>query len=406
MKRIVHMMMLLQHITPYSVALGFHLLWCAEADSGNMGGSKSHEYHLVSSVGEDTLLTCTCCGYTANEELATGHLNPLTLAENTSVKHTHEPLGTYEAPHAVEFSYAKYTGSNQNNEPINGYAVVVTPKGRTANLLKVQTSLGRHLQASQKVKDSGSIELESVHHKTILSLPEEKKTLDLHVFLDTSVADFQFTPAQNGFESATLHTADHYRIAEAGDLCGSCHKNEKTTSLSSVKAIEVAHTFYLGTKYSAALDCGFKVPSQAEKVPAQMGCYGIGVTRLLASVAEASHDDRGIVWPSSIAPYSVCIVPTHDKNTEIQKVADKIYDQLEAVRSLEKDIVVDDRKAGFGTKMKDAELIGYPFIAVVGQKAISHEVVEVHRRVQGEKNTVTEVPLVELDQWIKQQLTV
>ncbi|OAD74424.1 hypothetical protein PHYBLDRAFT_22752 [Phycomyces blakesleeanus NRRL 1555(-)] len=379
----------------------------AEADSGNMGGSKSHEYHLVSSVGEDTLLTCTCCGYTANEELATGHLKTSpSLLENTPVEHTHEPLGTYEATHAMEFSYAKYTGQNQNNEAVTGYTVIVTPKGRTVNLLKVQTSLGRHLQSKEKIQDGSSIELNGVHHKTILSIPEEIKKSDLHVFLDNGVMPLKYTLAQSGFENATVHAADHYRIAEAGDFCNSCHEDGKSTPLSSVKAIEVGHTFYLGTKYSAALDCGFKVPSQPEKVPAQMGCYGIGVTRLLASVAEATHDDRGIVWPTSIAPYSVCIVPTHDKNVELHKVADKIYDQLEATRFLEKDIIMDDRKAGFGSKMKDAELIGYPFIAVVGQKAISNQIVELHERVKGEKNIVTEVPLGELEKWIQQRLSV
>ncbi|KAI7872999.1 hypothetical protein BDF14DRAFT_1716514 [Spinellus fusiger] len=231
----------------------------AEADSGNMGGSKSHEYHLVSSAGEDTLLTCTGCGYTANEELAVAHLK--------------------------------------------------------APLLK-----------------------------------------------------------------------------------------ERITPLSSVKAIEVGHTFYLGTKYSSALNCGYKTPASPDKVPAQMGCYGIGVSRLLSAVAEVHCDDRGLVWPFSIAPYRLCIIPTHDKNTEFQTLANQIYDQLKTVELLKKEVTIDDRKSGFGSKMKDAELIGYPYIAVVGQKTLSYQSVEVHKRTKGEKNTVTEIPLHELNAWLQQQI--
>ncbi|OAD07788.1 hypothetical protein MUCCIDRAFT_32820 [Mucor lusitanicus CBS 277.49] len=237
----------------------------AEADSGNIGGSKSHEYHLISPVGEDTLLTCDSCGYTANEELA----------------------------------------------------------------------------------------------------------------------------------QLTMHPQDHFRVAQQGDHCVSCA--DKNSKLSSVKAIECGHTFYLGTKYSSVLDCGFRESGKkGDKIPAEMGCYGIGITRLLAAVAEARYDAKGIAWPTSLAPYSICIVPTDDRKQEFKDMANQIYDQLG--ESFKGDIVIDDRRSGFGAKMKDAELVGYPYTIIVGPKSLQQEQpqLEIHQRIQHQESKKTTIDLKDL----------
>ncbi|KAF7723352.1 hypothetical protein EC973_002100 [Apophysomyces ossiformis] len=383
----------------------------AEADSGNIGGSRSHEYHLLSNVGEDTLLTCSGCGYTANEELAVGHVPQLPSADispkqalTTVADNTCDTLGlSRNHRSAVQFTFFDYLGTNkEGNAHIRGIAAAVTPKGRTTNVLKVQAELRKHLMKKQSMTDSDTLDMK-VCNKPVEELPN-------HVFVDNAVAPLCETLSPN--ERFWLHEPNHFRIAEAGDLCASCSGHH----LTSVKAIEVGHTFYLGTKYSSALQCDFKPSNpKADKVPAEMGCYGIGITRLLAAVAEASFDDRGIVWPRSIAPYRVCIVTTDDKNPELQQLADTIYDKLENLsdtrrRGLSRtpfydNVVIDDRRSGFGSKMKDAELIGYPLIVVLGPKALSRGVIELHERIKGEQNKRAEVSVENLENWVLQRFS-
>ncbi|KAL4209769.1 hypothetical protein CU097_013372 [Rhizopus azygosporus] len=362
----------------------------AEADSGNIGGSKSHEYHLVSQVGEDTLLTCSGCGYTANEELAVGKLT----TTNQQCDETKENAVTALIKNSVRLNQTSVDATvvsfyepNDTKEGIQGYAAVLTPPGRSANLLKVQTKLSKHLKKTQQLGQVSTIEMKILSEEVLKQIPSSTLVSQLHLFLDDSISNV----ATDSLSSKiTVHPADHFRIAKEGDRCTSCD-----SELSSVKAIECGHTFYLGTKYSSALDCGYRKPN-GEKVFAEMGCYGIGITRLLAAVAEARYDKRGIVWPRSLAPYKVCIIPTDDRKAEFKEMAEKVYDKLN--KTFKGDIVIDDRRSGFGAKMKDAELIGYPFTVVVGQKSLTDEsLVELHERVQYQESTKSEVCLDDLE---------
>ncbi|KAI8393414.1 uncharacterized protein BYT42DRAFT_524445 [Radiomyces spectabilis] len=392
----------------------------AEADSGNIGGSKSHEYHLLSPVGEDTLLTCSHCGYTANQELAVGKLpgpTPSITNENSSVteKHTNGTMRsavldalniTADKQSALQLSYFKYDDAASGAR----IAAVMTLKGRDVNILKVQAALSQYLKAGKLVEETASIDLQPLSEQKVnAGIAEDNASV--HVFLDDAVApSFPIEPSSSA--NMVLHSPSHFRLAEAGDQCAVCDHDGH--HLDSVKAIEVGHTFYLGTKYSDPLKCQVRSPNNAKSlIPVEMGCYGIGVSRLVASVAQICHDDRGVVWPKSLAPYRVCILATDDRNEAFQTIANKIYDGLEMIvdpasRPVQSlfgdDIVIDDRKGGFGSKMKDAELIGYPWIIVIGQKALSEGIVEIHERIQGQPNRKTHVPLDTVENWLVEHL--
>lgn len=185
------------------------------------------------------------------------------------------------------------------------------------------------------------------------------------------------------------HLGDFVTI-QKGDACQNCYSEGQPASLNSHRAIEIGHTFFLGTKYSSALNATIKNESN-EHVPMQMGCYGIGVSRMMAAIVEASHDKEGIKWPASVAPYQACIVPfRHKKSTPeqiaaIEKATDAIYDKLEG-RYGRGQVVVDEREGvTVGFKVKDAMLVGYPLLVVIGKKFLEDGLVEVQERWSGEK---------------------
>ncbi|ORZ16551.1 hypothetical protein BCR42DRAFT_327315 [Absidia repens] len=395
----------------------------AEADSGNIGGSKSHEYHLLSSVGEDTLLTCKDCGYTANEELAEAiyHENDDNInhsGSSTNDDDTNKVLQRLElhSPSASKLQvttliYSAQGTSEENN--ISGSLAVITPYQRAANLLKVHAALGKYLEAEQTINDRATLELKVVAPDQWLNKSQQQSE-GAHVFLDDAIKDRLTSPSAT--QTTTVHDPLHFRLAEAGDGCRKCNgiTGSSRKGLESVKAIEVAHTFYLGTKYSSVLNCTFQdhTPQQQKKgghqqaIAAEMGCYGIGISRLLASVAESKTDNRGLVWPSSIAPYKVCIIPTDDKRDEFKAMANTVYDQINGLSGgWSNDIVIDDRRAGFGRKMTDAEMVGFPWIVVIGRKAFNEQepMVEVHQRRQGAPNLKADLPLHELNSWLVEQ---
>ncbi|KAL7315213.1 hypothetical protein PS15m_006694 [Mucor circinelloides] len=356
----------------------------AEADSGNIGGSKSHEYHLISPVGEDTLLTCDSCGYTANEELAVGKLdqqfkvNSTALTDLISLRSVDTTIVSYKATNAAE------------DGVVEGLAAIFTPPQRDANVLKVQTQLSKYLKSQNQMSERATMDMDIVPKAKVDSM-DPATISHLHIFVDDAL-DLHLQPSKQ----LTMHSQDHFRLAKEGDHCVSCA--DKNIKLSSVKAIECGHTFYLGTKYSSVLDCGFRESGKmgGDKVPAEMGCYGIGITRLLAAVAEARYDAKGIAWPTSLAPYSICIVPTDDRKQEFKDIANQIYDQLG--ESFKGDIVIDDRRSGFGAKMKDAELVGYPYTIIIGPKALQQEQpqLEIHQRIQHQESKKIMIDLQDL----------
>ncbi|MCL4112028.1 UNVERIFIED_CONTAM: hypothetical protein GTU68_034531 [Idotea baltica] len=168
-----------------------------------------------------------------------------------------------------------------------------------------------------------------------------------------------------------LQTTYDLRDATEGDPCP-----KSGEPMEMVHGIEVGHVFKLGTKYSESMNAMF-LDEKEVKHPLIMGCYGIGVTRLVAALAETNHDDNGLVWPLATAPYSVLIIPLNDKDEEVKRVSEQAYAELNAAGI---DVLFDDRKARPGFKFKDADLIGIPLRMVIGGKGLKEGQVEIKWR--------------------------
>jgi prolyl-tRNA synthetase len=162
------------------------------------------------------------------------------------------------------------------------------------------------------------------------------------------------------------------RLVQEGEACHKCGRPLKVQ-----RAIEVGHVFKLGTKYSQAFNALF-LDETGKQHPAIMGCYGIGVTRTLQAVIEQSHDGNGIIWPISVAPYTVCITPLSvAPESPVMQRAEKIYAEL-TVRGV--DVILDDRNDRPGVKFKDSELVGFPIRVGIGEKSLAKGEVEIKPR--------------------------
>ncbi|MCH2212256.1 MAG: His/Gly/Thr/Pro-type tRNA ligase C-terminal domain-containing protein, partial [Fuerstiella sp.] len=180
------------------------------------------------------------------------------------------------------------------------------------------------------------------------------------------------------------------RNAASGDPCPRC-----AAKLEIVHGIEVGHVFKLGTKYTEALDADW-LDRQEKKHPIIMGCYGIGVTRVVAAIVETCHDDGGILWPAAVAPYTVEMIPLNVTDEAVMNAANSIYDELSSIGI---DILMDDRDQRPGFKFKDADLIGLPVRIIVGGKGLKDGIVEVRRRTDSE---ATRVPLTEAASYVQE----
>ncbi|KAI8579919.1 hypothetical protein K450DRAFT_239730 [Umbelopsis ramanniana AG] len=399
----------------------------AEADTGNIGGSRSHEYHILSAAGEDNLLTCYKCNYTANEEKATGVL-PETHEAALKAQSTTTPAGDNflqllnpSSAHSLGVQFATIKASlvdKHGKRTIledNALVAAVSSSSREVNFLKVYEVIRKHME-SKVAPDQQFVRSEI---SLTPSVPDTiSSSQSVHLIIDESAEEgieanedtLQNAMKKLSCKDIIVHPKGDYRVAHEGDFCPSCHTDNVSSKLITEKAIEIGHTFLLGTKYSDALDCSFtpREPANAPKLPAQMGCYGIGVSRLSAAVIESLHDDAGMIWPTSIAPYRACILVADNKNPESNDIAEKLYDELNAQVSINdplcNEVVLDDRKGGFGFKIRDAEMIGYPFVVIVGNKTRTNGMVEIRERIKGQKSHQIELPITEAVAHLKQRV--
>ncbi|KAK8216511.1 prolyl-tRNA synthetase-like protein [Phyllosticta capitalensis] len=316
----------------------------AQADSGAIGGDLSHEYHFVSPNGEDTIFTCNSCSYVANEEVATPRASQL------------EEPGHIQSWRGLSKDRWKYievfamvdAKNNAEEAPINIHAVKkIYPDLDTAFTAVPTSSVSEH-------KDKKVIRI-----------------LDANVARHVEAGTITLPPPAHDKEIIATHVAPPSQSLFAVMLstpCPSC--DAPAGSLTANRAIEIGHTFHLGTRYSAPLGLQTSsppLPGESERRavnrPVQMGCHGIGVSRLLSAAAGLLRDERGLNWPRAIAPWEVLVVPSSEKID----AADVAWAADDALGGL--DVAVDDRKdRGLGWKLKDAELMGPGVIVVLGTK--------------------------------------
>ncbi|KAG6122490.1 hypothetical protein E4U13_002110 [Claviceps humidiphila] len=335
----------------------------AEASSGDMGGNHSHEYHLPSSVGEDTVISCDSCDYAANDEVATARspLNSVVSGQSMQEKDIRIWHGITKDRKGLVKAWYPGKGSAGKTAEFNMHAVKEVIPDLDPSIDDPLKAWADIMSAHAESTSHGGIRIINVVDMRLIDSYSEMMNED-HI-----------SPADKGIPVRTISQLpgttennakglDLLRPME-GDGCPRC----ETGQLRVQKALELGHTFYLGTRYSEPLALTVALPNSKEPVPVEMGCYGIGVSRIFGTVAEHKADERGLQWPRAIAPFEVVVIPSSGITDATLDFYDKLSCQLATSESCAVDTVLDDRKLTFGWKMQDADMIGYPVVVVLGR---------------------------------------
>ncbi|MFW0741973.1 proline--tRNA ligase [Aliarcobacter butzleri] len=339
------------------------------ADSGAIGGSGSKEFHVIADSGEDTLVVCDSCDYGANIEAATRKPKTYNFERKSDSKKIHTPdtktieevanflniskeqtikavikKAIYEEKTQIVIFFVR--GSDELEE---------TKACNAVNALEL-------IDASEDdIKEAGLV----AGYCGVFNLPS-----NINFIIDLELKD-EIGLACGANEEhyhlintdlSTLKDVKYYDLiaVQEGDICACCGGK-----LSYTKGIEAGHIFQLGTKYSSAMNANF-LDENGKAKPFIMGCYGIGVSRLVAAVIEQNHDDKGCIWTKATAPFMVDIIVSNSKKEEESKVGEELYSKLKQAGI---STILDDRiNARFGFKMSDFELLGFPYAVVIGKK--------------------------------------
>ena len=346
-----------------------------EAESGPIGGDASHEFMIPADNGEDQVVRSTTGAYAANLERAeTGRKTPpLTTPENpAALVKVHTP-GASSIEHISKFLKCSPTQLiktlifKADDKPV----AVLIRGDHEANENKIRRALGAK---SLELADADTIEKVTgapvgfagpVGIKCAI-IADHDVPLIKDAVTGANEGDYHYTGVNLG-RDYQLTTTHDLRNAAAGDPCP-----RSDGTLEVVHGIEVGHVFKLGTKYSVSLEAMF-LDEKEERHPMIMGCYGIGVNRIIAGLAETCHDENGLIWPLSVAPYEVCVTSLNPNDAEGHGAAVKLYDELKAAGV---DVLLDDRDVRPGVKFKDADLIGFPLRITVGGKGLKEGIME------------------------------
>jgi prolyl-tRNA synthetase len=365
-----------------------------EADTGNIGGSQSHEFMVLASTGEDVVFRCAGCGYGANAEKAVSVPAVPTIADEKP-----KALERVATPGArtVE-EVAAFLGVEPRRilktllyETDREFAAVLIRGDLEVNEVKLKNALdAQHLALASEAKIekltgapqgfAGPVGLKGVR-----LLADESVRGMANAVCGANAADAHFVGVNPGRDFELPPFAD-LRLARDGEPCATCGQ-----PLSQYRGIEVGHIFKLGTKYSEPMKCVF-LDEKGAAHPMIMGCYGLGMGRTVAAAIEQNHDDMGIVWPKPLAPYLVDVIATNPDDAAVRAAAEAVYAGL-MERGIE--AIYDDRGERAGVKFKDAELIGFPLQVVAGSKKVKEGKVELADRRSGEKSDVEVARAVE-----------
>ncbi|KAM0339816.1 hypothetical protein ACHAPU_010769 [Fusarium lateritium] len=362
----------------------------AEASSGDMGGDLSHEYHLPSSVGEDTVVSCDSCSYTANDEVAAARSPSATEgdASKLSVSQFGIWRGISKDRKVLINAWYPQPSKHSTESGLSLHAVKSAVSELDTTIedplpLWVEILKGGKAQIINVVDSRLASTFESVRDQLPL-LPENQEPQDM---------EFSKIDRTDSGEGLNL-----VQIAD-GDGCPRCDKG----TLKIHRALECGHTFQLGTRYSVPLDACVTLPQSGlseaaqkedltpgSRIPVQMGCHGVGVSRIFGAVAEILADERGLNWPRAIAPYEVTVIPASDLAEESLRIYDTLATNNGARSGF--DVVLDDRKRSFGWKMKDADMVGYPVLVILGRSFEKNGTCEVQcRRLSVKENVKVDV---------------
>ena len=368
------------------------------ADSGAIGGSGSKEFHVLADSGEDTIVVCPDCEYGANIEAAVRKPRSFEIKElrlgkvETPAKKTIEEVSSYlgiEASQTIKAVIKKAIYENKTEIVVffvRGCDELEETKACNAvGALELEDAIEDDIINKKLVPGYVGPNLEREDVKFVIDneLKNEKRIVcgankeNFH-----RVIDIDMTGVHTGDESAIFLFEEDFAdlvAVQEGDICTCCGGKLQYT-----KGIEAGHIFQLGTRYSSAMNANF-LDENGKAKPFIMGCYGIGVSRLVAAVIEQNHDDKGCIWTKETAPFMVDIIVSNSKKEEEAQAGEKIYEDLKAAGV---QVLLDDRiNARFGFKMGDFELIGFPYAIIIG-KRLSEGFVEIVDRKTLEKTDV------------------
>jgi prolyl-tRNA synthetase len=361
-----------------------------EASSGAMGGSQSNEFMARTPAGEDLIASCPNCGYAANVERAASRLAHI---EDEAGPGSPEEFPT-PGVRTIE-DLTRFPGGAEASRQIKTL-VYMTENATGKSLPMLILMRGDHQLHEMKLADLGVGPVRPAHAEEIREVlgagagslgpvgAREKavKYPKLVILADNALKNRRNMTTGANIDDRHLRGVDverdfevdqwvDLRTVESGEGCPRCDAGV----LEVFKGMEIGHIFKLGTKYSESM--GAMVLTQdGKQVPMVMGCYGIGVGRIMTAAVEQQHDEDGIIWPKTLAPFDVIVTITNMKQDELRNAGEKIYEELQAA-GLE--VLLDDRDERAGVKFKDADLIGVPYRITIGKK-IADGVVELYDR--------------------------
>ena len=366
----------------------FHLNYkIVLADTGAIGGSGSHQFMAISDVGESDIIYCDKCGYAADQEKAESRDNKYKTDEEMqdySLVSTPRQKTIEEVSSFLNVDTKDVVKSMVYIDMFNNVPVLVMVRGdRNVNEIKVVNALGiaeheLRLATYDEIIGIGSVEgFVGPVGLNVKVLVDSEVAMMKNIVVGANQKDAHLINVNFGrdFTGEVLQI----RATVEGDICPICG-----APLAMERGIEVGQIFKLGTKYSSRMNCTY-TNDAGVATPMVMGCYGIGVTRTMSSIIEQYHDEYGIKWPLNVAPYHAVVVPINYNDETMKEAADKIYDEL---RKSHAEVILDDRDAKPGFKFKDWELIGIPYMIIVGKRA-SEGICEFKNRATLEKEEIT-----------------
>ncbi|MFC1979589.1 proline--tRNA ligase [Chloroflexota bacterium] len=355
-----------------------------EADSGTIGGKDSHEFMVITDSGEDDIIYCSSCQYAANAEKAESVKSKIEDDEPLPIKEVETPgMATIE-----EVSSFLKVPQNRTLKAVfyiaDGKLIFVVIRGDI---------------------EVNEVKLKNILHCSELRIASEAEVTEASIIAGSAsaigisgikvIADDSITSGTN-FVAGANEPDTHFKninyprdfkvdliadiaLAQAGEGCPRCG-----SKLLSTRGIEVGHVFKLGTFLSEKLEASF-IDANGLSHPIIMGCYGIGLGRLLAAAIEQNHDDKGIVWPSAIAPYHIYLCPLRLENPQVATIAEKLYSDLEAEGF---EVLFDDREESSGVKFNDADLLGIPVRVTISPRTLEKNSIEIKKRWEKESELV------------------
>ena len=374
------------------------------ADTGSIGGTGSHEFHVLADSGEDALAYCPNSGYAANVELAEA-LPPVDQRGPASA-----PMEKIATPGRIKCAdVAAFVGVDVTKmvkaiaiirlaeSDADQFALILLRGDHDLNEIKAEKVVGEFRFArDEEIVAALGCKPGYIGPVNIGDIPvfADRSVVVMHDFVcGANEFDFHLTGVNFGRDVPEPSVVADLRNVGPGDP-----SPDGKGKLELCRGIEVGHIFQLRTKYAEALKCSFLDESGQSQIM-EMGCYGIGVSRIVGAAIEQCHDDRGIVFPASIAPFEVCIVPMgYAKSAAVKEAADKLYAEL---KNAGVDVLLDDRNERPGVMFAEMELIGIPHRVVIGERGLAENKFEYKGRTDAEAQLV---PIGDIDAFLKARL--